>query len=496
MKNKIFKITQVILVLTFIGANCSIAQNKDGDIKLPEKFVSDFVKISKIEVKGNEKTKDKIITRELTFKAGDTLLVVSKNKRMSSGDKRIFATDSLSELFLSLKYSRENIINRSLFLTVDLILEQIEGNDYKLEIKVTEKWYVWIFPVFRIDAPNFNVWLNDPDFSQTSYGLFTSHQNLWGLGHGGSFTMFFGSSKQVALGYSIPYVNKKQNIGLKARGTYKNTAVVQYASVNNEREMIYESGSLEELAIHAILEIRRSLYDYGTIKFKTITASISDTMLQIAPNYFPDNQQQISTLNLYLDYYYDTRNNRSYPLSGNYLKVFAEKIGMGILTNDADYFNYGIDFHFYQKLNDRWSVAENVNAIGSSSNDISYYFQKELSTAIRGYDFYTIRGDKLVAAQSNLKYNIIKPNIKKARKPEDADSKFKNLQYAFYLNLFADAGFVRNNYTVNNPYVNEMLYTYGLGLDFVSYYSLVLRFEYAFTSIGSHGFFVAFGMPI
>lgn len=271
---------------------------------------------------------------------------------------------------------------------------------------------------------------------------------------------------------------------------------MQYGSVNNEREMIYESGSLEELVILATLDIRRSLYDYGTVTFKTITASISDTMMLLAPNYFPDGQQEISTLDLYLDYYYDTRNNRSYALTGNYLKGFAEKIGMGILTNDVDYFNYGIDFHFYQKLNERWYVAEKVNAIGSSSSDISYYFQKELSTAIRGFDFYTIRGDKMLSAQTNLKYNIIQPNIKKARKPEDAESKFKNLQYSFYLNLFADAGFVRNNYTVNNPYVNEMLYSYGLGLDFVSYYSLVLRFEYAFTSIGSHGFFVAFGMPI
>jgi len=169
---------------------------------------------------------------------------------------------------------------------------------------------------------------------------------------------------------------------------------------------------------------------------------------------------------------------------------------MGIITNDVDYFNYGIDFHFYQELSDRWFIAENIKATGSSSSNKSYDFQNELSTNNRGFDFYTIRGDKMITAQANLKYNIVKPNVKKARKPEDADSKFKNVQYAFYLNLFSDGGFVRNNYTVNNPHVNKMLISYGIGLDFVSYYNLVLRFEYAFTNIDSHGFFIGFGMPI
>ncbi len=35
-----------------------------------------------------------------------------------------------------------------------------------------------------------------------------------------------------------------------------------------------------------------------------------------------------------------------------------------------------------------------------------------------------------------------------------------------------------------------MLYSWGLGLDFVTYYDLVVRFEYVFTNIHSNGFFL------
>jgi hypothetical protein len=44
---------------------------------------------------------------------------------------------------------------------------------------------------------------------------------------------------------------------------------------------------------------------------------------------------------------------------------------------------------------------------------------------------------------------------------------------------------------LNAPNFNEWL-----RLDFVTYYDMILRFEYAFTSIGTHGFFFGFGMPI
>ena len=37
------------------------------------------------------------------------------------------------------------------------------------------------------------------------------------------------------------------------------------------------------------------------------------------------------------------------------------------------------------------------------------------------------------------------------------------------------------NFTDDNPYNNKMLYSWGLGIDFVTYYDMVLRFEYAFT---------------
>ena len=79
------------------------------------------------------------------------------------------------------------------------------------------------------------------------------------------------------------------------------------------------------------------------------------------------------------------------------------------------------------------------------------------------------------------------------------ENKFKSLQYAFYLNAFFDMGFVDNMYPMpelNNDLENTLLIGYGIGLDFVTYYDIVLRFEYSVNRMGEHGFYLHFRAPI
>ncbi len=499
-------ITLVYLLLGGLFSLPSHAQTKDGDVHLPEAFPGNYIWVNSIEITGNRRTREKIITRELDFALGDSLATTeTKASTFRLLDKRWYSRSDSSELVRRMKYSRENIINTKLFLMADLYLEQVEGVNYKLRIEVQERWYFWVFPVIQLDHPNFNDWLQDPDLSLLSQGLFVSHNNMWGLSHQASAAGYLGSSKAIALGYFIPWIGKGQRIGLKIAGAYKNSAVVEYGSSQNERQMLYESGSLKEYSLLNTLTMRPRLYNYGKIRLMATHLQLSDALYNLTQNdslasFLPSNKQSVGYLSLYIEYTYDSRNNHAYPLKGTYLSGFVDKRGLGIISRDVDYFYYGIDFHFYQKLSEKWYTAEMVKLVNSSSEDIPYYFKQDLtsrSNFIRGYDYYALRGDQLYYFRSNLKYQLVKPRIKKARKEKHKDSQFRNVPYAFYLNTFSDVAYVAEKfYGDYNPYNNRLLYSWGVGLDFITYYDLVLRFEYAFTIIGTHGFYFGFGMPI
>ena len=492
------KIRILLILSAFICfASPLFAQNKDGAVHLPDTIIYQDVKISGVTITGNKLTKERIITRELDFKIGDSLQTFFKGVHPDFSTKRYAPADS-SELKLKLQYSRENIINTKLFLTNNLTLEQIDSNRYNLKIDVNERHYWWIFPVIKINAPNFNEWLRNPDWESVSMGLFFSHNNLWGLGHQFSAVGFYGKSYTFGLGYYIPWIGKGQKVGLRMGAAYQNLYSVEYGSTENERDMIYEANSEQDLKINASLNFRPGLYNYATLKLSGEWVSISDSLLELNPHYLGDSAKSVSSISLYADYYYDSRNSHSYPLKGNLLRGFIDKKGLGIISRDVDIFYYGIDFHFYQTLTKKFYVAEMVKAVSSSGENYPFFYQQNMTEKkdfIRGYDLYTLQGDQMYYFRSNFKYELIKPNVKKT-KPGEEKSKFKSLQYAFYLNAFADCGYVTNKYSTGNPYDNKMLYSWGLGLDFVSYYDLVLRFEYAFTSIGTNGFFIAFGMPI
>jgi hypothetical protein len=318
------------------------------------------------------------------------------------------------------------------------------------------------------------------------------------LNHQSAISFYFGKSWGVGWGYHIPWIGKGKKTGLKVGALYKNNYMVEYASVDNKRQLLYEDNSSEEVKVTLALNLRPGLYNYGTVKLTGDYISISDSVFSLDSNFLSGNKKSNMSLSLYADYYYDSRNNHSYPLSGTLLRGFINKIGLGVISRDVDIFYYGVDLHFYQKLSKKFYVAEMVKMENSAGNNYPYYYQLSITSKhdfIRGYDLYTIKGDQMYFFRSNFKYELIKPSIKKPKPGQEAN-KFKNIQYAFYLNAFADAGYVTNDFTTDNPLCNKMLYSWGLGVDFVTYYDLVLRFEYAFTSTWTQGFFIAFGMPI
>ncbi len=508
MKNakKIFLYSTLTIISFTLLSTRLMAQNMDGEVHLPEEFPVAFVKISQIEVTGNSKTKEQIIIRELDFHPGDSLATFEggEGASMEFGQKRFNRKDS-SEVVIRMKYSRENIINTKLFLAADLFLEQIEGQDYKLHIDVNERWYLWVFPVIQLDYPNFNEWFQDPDLSQITQGLFMSHNNLWGLGHQASMKAYLGSSQGIGLGYLVPWVGKGQKIGLLLGAAYRNSTVVEYGSLDNQRQITFEEGSMKDYSFLSTLTARPGLYNYSKVRLSAHHVQISDalynrTLDESIASFLPEGTQDIDFMSLYIEYKYDSRNNHAYPLKGQYMKGFVHKHGMGILSHDVDYFYYGVNMNFYQQISDRWYTAEMFKLVTSSSENIPYFFKTNLTSRedfLRGFDYYALRGDEMYYFRSNLKYNVVKPNVMKARKEKYADSKFRNVPYAFYINLIADAGYMKDDfYGDYNPYNNKMLYSWGLGVDVISYYDMVLRFEYVFTNLKSHGFFFGFGMPI
>lgn len=437
--------------------------------------------IDRITLKGNRITRPGIILRELKFSEGDTLTGAA-----------------LPE---ALRKSRENIFNTSLFNVVELDTSRLSSTPIHLEVTVNviERWYIWPIPYIEFPNRNINAWLETWDFGRLTYGLNFKFFNARGRNETLTLLLHLGFNQQYGFTYQTPYVNRQQTWGFGFGGDYdRNRSLITGTTGNRSNYLDTANGSLQQRA-HGFAEgyFRPNLYSYHTFSVAFDYYHFADTLLRI-PGYLTDSTNDQSFITLYYKYKLDHRDVRYYPLNGYYFDLEMTK--QGFSGHPVDLFSIQSTFRKYWRFNERWFLAAGATAKWSWPEEQPFYLQHGIGYGrdiIRGFEYYSINGSWFVLGKTNLKFALVKPRILKLsfiRTP-----KFGIIPFGLFLNLFADAGYVHNSVAMvkqDNPLVNTLLAGYGISIDLVTYYDIVLDLNLAVNSLGEPGFFIHFIAPI
>jgi hypothetical protein len=129
-------------------------------------------------------------------------------------------------------------------------------------------------------------------------------------------------------------------------------------------------------------------------------------------------------------------------------------------------------------------------------DEIPFYFQQGLGfdRYVRGYEPFVIFGKESYLLKSNLKYAILRPTVKEF--DWIPHRKFRKAFLAIYSNIFVDAGYCTPFADSEQNLYHQALIGAGVGLDFVTYYDLVLRVEAARNIEGLNGIYLSFVSPL
>jgi len=433
--------------------------------------------VGKIIIVGNFITKDKIILRELPFHPGDTLR------------KEHWPED--------LKRAHDNLINTSLFnfVTIDTLTSILGRSD--LLITVKERWYFIPAPVIQDADRNFNSWLLAPTLYRTSYGVVVTDQNFRGMRENLSVTAMTGYIQQYALNYTLPFITKEQTHGLGIGISYTQSHEIFYQTFGNNLEYFKTDNFnlRKELGARVTYSYRKGLYNthYGEIRF--VNAQISDTISKLNSNYFGNGQTHFNSFYLRYAFKRDKRDAQYYPLKGTYFGIDFVKMGIGLsgFESQNSAFVAGL-WKGYLPLGHRFYGSLMTKGKLGTNDKLPYFSQRALgfnSDYVRGYELYVIDGESFFLEKVELKYQLIKPATIHFSKINS--EKFNTAHYALYLTLFSDGGYVQDHFNyLGNPLSNKWLMGNGCGLDFVSYYDIVIRAEYSLNNIGQRGWFLHF----
>ncbi|MFM9907808.1 MAG: POTRA domain-containing protein [Chitinophagaceae bacterium] len=436
------------------------------------------ITIANIAIDGNKKTKSSIIYRELGFSIGDS------------------ATEA--EIDQLLVKAKQQLINTSLFLTVDITRQNLTPLSMLILITVKERWYIFPSPVFSLADENFNLWWKQQrrSLDRINYGIALAYENV--TGHNDNLAIGFqtGYTKACGIFYNRPNIGKKQQHEIAFRLIISRTREVNYASMF-DRKSFFKSNQFIRNHREGSLSytFRKNLYTRHTFTGGFMQETVADTITKLNPSYLGNGKTSILYPEFTYRFSYNNTNNLQYPLKGKSFSAELMQSGIG-RRNGLSTTQLKVEAAIFIKLFKKTYFNTHITGklfLPGHQPFILYkglgYNDKEL---FRGLDEYVLDGNAYGIVKTNLKRELftVTPTLKFLPKA------FRQIPLRFFVKGLFDAGYVNNPYPGNNMLLNRWLFTKGIGLDIVSFYDVNVSFEYSFNQIMERGLFfrVRFGL--
>lgn len=425
---------KIVLIIGSLCAFCFIAfANEPADSTL-------YVK--RVVVYGNEMTKEYIILREMSVRVGDKLTA----EVLQQDQKRIY--------------------NLQLFNKVDVDYTA-EDDGATVFVKVHERWYFFPFPI---------VGFKYRDTDKFFYGAGVVHRNFRGRNEKlfGSFAL--GYDRWALLTYQNPKLTDDDDLFFRGSiGLHKIHNLNADDGVYTQQRLALNTTFGKRIGLHQTL-LGSAGYEQWNIEDPLQNRTASSTGMD-------------EFISLGFSYIYDIRDIKEYSNSGYFIALSASKLGFG--TSEVNIFRYDYDLRGFISLADGFVLGGRTFGKFAGGGVIPPYLHNYFGydERIRGYFNTVLEGDNSMGSSVELRIPILMPRyftVATFLPPE-----FSLWRYGLYAGIFADAGKAWYRY---QPFSDMKWYAgYGVGLQFLLPYSLVVRTEYAINDLRKGEFVLDFG---
>ena len=445
----------------------------------------DHALVDSIYIIGNKKTKDRAILRELRFKPGDRI--------------------PLSQLADLLRESELLLMNTGLFTNANISYRnwRAADNSIVLEVVVNENWYIYPAPLFELADRNFNVWWVDQNRSldRVKIGLEFAHLNFSGNNDRLKVGFKYGYTRSYSLSYRLPYINKKQTLGMFTYISFARNRELNYQTEDNKQLFYSEENRFIDQRFKSELSFTfrpklRVFHEFVlSYSQEKVAAIVAQTL---NPNFFANQATLQRFFTLAYQFTSEQTDIKPYPLNGHKIEARIEKNGLGLFGDQNGLF-LTAGYSKFIPFSDRWNLALRFKGKTSVIRNQQPYTSRANRALgfsgdfLRGFELYIVDGLDMAYMKSSMRFKFLENTIKFGKlMPIKA---FRVMPVKFFLSINADTGFVNSPFTrAFNDMSNRMLYSGGLGLDILLFYDKVFQIQYSFNDLSEGGIFLHFDL--
>jgi outer membrane protein assembly factor BamA len=439
---------------------------------------SDTLLVSEINIEGNFVSSKKVILRELTLKPG---MYVGRDK---------------------ISYYRQTSINNlnktSLFNFIEISIGEVQSGILTVTVKLTERWFIWPSVYLNHTDTNFSEWWRTKDLDKLEYGFGLKVNNFRGMGESVRLDFRFGNFKKYYLEYSGIHLDKAERHFLSVKAFHAEQKVLPWIILNNSYKSLETRYSLLFSTSTSLkYTYRKAYFNSHSLTLGYFNYEIADTILNLNPYFFGLNNQSQEYFSFGYEFTRDTRDSHFYPKTGYLISAGINKVGLGILDNEYNRTEVAVKLFGYTKFLKRFYGASGFIYSSYANLNQIFFDQTGLGALqfVRGYEYYVVNGDQALLFKSLLKYELLPMKVINLKIwPIRKVYQLNRIPLEIYTNVFFDAGYVKDKFAeynlYNNTLVNKFMYSSGIGIDFVTYYDKILRFDYSFNALGESGLFI------
>lgn len=441
----------------------------DVEVPMPASEQVTRVEIARIYLSGNNTTQKSVIMRELKFAEGDTLTSV--------------------QLGLLVERSRQNLLNTGLFNFVEATVQQDTAGIVDHAVicfSMVERWYIWLAPRLEVADRTLAEWLRDPSLASVNYGLLLSWLNFRGRREQLYLEVQSGFSNRLWFRYERPFINRAKTLGAMFETSIEQRRETFYSFEGNRprRLKLPENFVSSHFSASMGLFYRRAIHNTFGLVVSFDHFSLADTLLVLNRNLNSTGRSLFSNVSFEGSFTHDRRDFKTYPLQGRFIHLRVRHQQLDLLEpQGSNVTSLKMAWREYANLAPRWYLAMGLHSGFTFNHNSGLTNQMGIRNYIRpvrGYEDFTVFGQHYVTMRSNLKFALIP--YRRGRIPLLPGERFSLFHYSLYFNIFADAGYVSDQvFGSANPLNNTIMASMGTGIDFVTYYDIVVRAELSIT---------------
>jgi len=423
--------------------------------------------IGEIFIEGNRHTKPYIIKRELPFQEGDSIYLPELVKRFDIG--------------------RKQLMNTALFNDVVIALMSFHGYVVDISIKVKERWYVFPIPHVKPVDRNLAEWSKQGyGVDRLNFGFKFSYYNFTGRKDKLKMWLITGYTRQIEFQYDRPYFDKKLKHGYKLGFSYSFNKEINYNTESDQQRFTDSLSGISRWYGNIDYTYRPGLRTFHSARIAFTQLQVDSQVLALNPKYFNTTNNKVSfpeisyTLNYYdVDYI-------PYPLTGWMGELMMMKRGINHNMNM---------WSFSGKMTRSWELSKKTYFSWQGYGVLRVPFDQPFINQrlfgysdlyLRGLENYVIDGVAAMMVRNTFRREIFQFSIPTYIRSKSHD----RIPFKFYYKIFSDVGYGYNKNMPQNSLTNRMLYTGGIGIDVVTFYDFILRFDYSFNQLGQKGLFL------